>query len=121
MLRGKMVWVAATAVAVGIQFSGGTRNAGWATPAALAQSADTLSTDSSGAHHKVGGLEGEKKLRELTRKEFNRQHSDATGTVRPDLQRKGIEHVHRMKVAPSIGVVPEAAPSSAATTPPAKK
>ena len=117
MSRGKLFWVAAAAIAVGIQSSGGVGTASWGAPAALAQSTDTSPTGDSGTHRKLGGLEGEKKLRELSRKEFNRQHSDATGTVRPDLQRKLIEHVRQMKVAPSIGAVPE----SAAATAPAKK
>jgi hypothetical protein len=63
---------------------------------------------------------GERTMRERERKEYLRQHSDATGKVRPDLEIKGVQHMHRMNVAPSIGAHP-AAPTSAASPAAAQK
>jgi uncharacterized repeat protein (TIGR01451 family) len=47
-----------------------------------------------------------KDRREKQQQEFLRQHTDATGRVRPDLWRKGVEQIMRMVVAPRVPVTP---------------
>ena len=42
-------------------------------------------------------------LREQEKKQFLREHSDASGKPRPDLWRKGVEDQKKMQVAPNIG------------------
>ncbi len=61
----------------------------------------------------------EEQLRKLQEKEFIREHSDASGKLRPDLWRNGIEQQKKMQVAPYIGWHPpseSAAKSSPAAT-----
>ncbi len=50
-----------------------------------------------------GGTEWKQQLREQEKKQFLREHSDASGKPRPDLWRKGIEQQKQMQVAPYIG------------------
>ena len=42
-------------------------------------------------------------LREQEKKQFLREHSDASGKPRPDLWQKGVEDQKKMQVAPNIG------------------
>jgi hypothetical protein len=112
MSRKRWKWIAAAAIAVGVQSSGGTLVGHWSAPLARAQSAGPSAGPSPTTPGTAHGLLGEQRLREDQRKEYLRQHSDATGKVRPDLELKGIQHMHRMSVAPSVGAHP-AAPSSA--------
>ncbi len=52
------------------------------------------------------GLENEQELRKKHQEEFLKQHSDASGKVRPDLWRKGVQQQKQMQVAPYIGAKP---------------
>jgi len=54
------------------------------------------------------GLENEQELRKKHEKEFLKQHSDASGKVRQDLWRKGVQRQKQMQVAPYIGAKPPA-------------
>jgi len=44
----------------------------------------------------------------LVKERILREHSDASGHVRPDLRSVGIAHMRRMKVATHIGPIPTA-------------
>jgi len=50
----------------------------------------------------------EEQIRKLEREEFIREHSDASGKLRPDLWRAGVEQQKHMQVAPYIGWHPAA-------------
>lgn len=113
-------WAAAAAVFVAVQSSGANLIAVPAASLALAQSAEPSAQSSPAAQGKSHGLLGEQKMRQLQRKEFLREHSDSTGQVRPDLELKGIQHMHQMKVAPSLGAH-STAPSPAPSPAPAPK
>ncbi len=118
MSRKRWRWIAAAAIAVGVQSSGGTLIGHWSASLAHAQAAGPSAEPSPTTPGKAHGLLGEQTLRKFQRKEYLRQHSDATGKVRPDLELKGVQHMHQMKVAPSIGshpAAPSAAPSTAAS------
>lgn len=52
----------------------------------------------------------EQELRVRLQKEFEREHSDASGRVRPDLWNEGVAHMMRMKVISHIGPVPKESP-----------
>jgi hypothetical protein len=56
----------------------------------------------------------EEQIRKLQQKEFIREHSDASGNLRPDLWRNGVEQQKKMQVAPYIGWHPSSAASPAA-------
>ena len=43
---------------------------------------------------------------QLKQKQFLDEHNDASGHLRPDLWRKGVEQQRQMKVAPYIGAKP---------------
>jgi hypothetical protein len=43
---------------------------------------------------------------QLKQKQFLDEHEDASGKLRPDLWRKGVEQQKQMKVAPYIGAKP---------------
>jgi hypothetical protein len=118
MSRKRWRWIAAAAFAVAVQSSGGTLAGHWSASPAHAQSAGPSAEPSPTTPGKAHGLLGEQKLREAQQKEYLRQHSDATGKIRPDLEFKGVQHMHRMSVAPSVGAHP-AAPSSAPSAAPA--
>src|SRR5205814_9029866 len=47
-------------------------------------------------------VDDEKDRREDRQREFEREHSDRSGRVRPDLLRQGIEHFKRMETATGI-------------------
>jgi len=109
-------WIAATAIIAGILSSGGIPGGNWSACLAYAQ----LAASSAGAATpgETNEQSGWQKLRELKREEYLRQHSDATGKVRPDLELQGVQHMHRMKVAPAIGshlTAPSAQASTAET------
>jgi len=55
---------------------------------------------------------------ELQDQKFLHEHMDAKGQVRPDLEQKGLEHIRKMKTAPSIGAKVSSAPASAPTSDP---
>jgi hypothetical protein len=46
------------------------------------------------------------------RAQLRREHSDASGTLRPDLQAKGLAQMRRMKVVHQIGAAPQTPPAS---------
>jgi hypothetical protein len=111
-------WIAAAAIAVGVPSSGGMPGGHWSARLAHAQSAGPSAEPGAVTPGEANGQTGWQQMRELERKEYLRQHSDATGTVRPDLELKGVQHMHQMKVAPTIGSHPDAPspqPSTAAT------
>jgi len=64
---------------------------GWAMVAAFAQDKE-----------KSRGLENERERREEHEREFMKDHTDASGRVRPDLWRKGILDYRRMKIAAGV-------------------
>jgi hypothetical protein len=107
--------IAAAAIAVGALSSGRIPGGHWSACLAHAQSAGSSAEPGAATPAKANGQAGWQQRRELQRKEYMRQHSDATGTVRPDLELKGVQHMHRMKVAPTIGSHPDA-PSPQAST-----
>jgi len=55
-------------------------------------------------------LEKEQKLRTLMLQKMRREHSDASGRVRPDLRDEGLAHMKRMKVVSEVGPVPKESP-----------
>jgi photosystem II stability/assembly factor-like uncharacterized protein len=58
---------------------------------------------------KSRGLEEEQQQREERARQFEQEHSDASGTVRPDLWRKGIEDVQKMRIGAGINLAPKGA------------
>lgn len=46
------------------------------------------------------------RILQLQNERFLKEHTDASGKLRPDLWRKGVEHQQHMKVAPYIGAKP---------------
>ena len=106
------------AIVVGVSSSGGIPDGHWSACLAYAQSAGPSAEAAASTPGEANGQTGWQRRRELQRKEYMLQHSDATGTVRPDLELKGVQHMHRMKVAPMIGSHPDAPspqPSTAGT------
>ena len=55
-------------------------------------------------------LETQNRLNRLA--QMRREHSDATGKVRPDLFAKGLAQIQRMKTVHHIGATPETRPVS---------
>ncbi len=108
-------WIAVAAIVVSVSSSGGIPDGHWSACLAQAQSAGSSAEPGAATPAKANGQAGWQQRRELQRKEYMRQHSDATGTVRPDLELKGVQHMHQMKVAPTIGSHPDA-PSPQAST-----
>jgi hypothetical protein len=66
--------------------------------ACIAGSVVAVRADSSG-----GASVRDKQMREAQKKEFLREHSDASGKPRPDLWRSAVEQQKNMQVAPYIG------------------
>ncbi len=56
-----------------------------------------------------------KQAEQLVRKQFLREHSDASGTPRPDMWRHGIEQQKQMQVAPYIGWHPKSSKTTTAS------
>ena len=56
---------------------------------------------------KSRGLEEEQQQREERARQFEQEHSDASGIVRSDLWRKGIEDAQKMKIGAGINLAPK--------------
>src|SRR5262249_10755635 len=56
---------------------------------------------------KTRGLEDEQQQREERAREFQQEHTDASGTVRSDLWRKGIEDFKKMAIGAGINLAPK--------------
>lgn len=96
---GPVLLGAATILAVG---AGGVQRGHVAWSVASAQTAPDSSSNPKSQQKK-------ERIRELEKQEFIREHSDASGRLRMDLWRKGVERQKHMQVAPYIGWHPESA------------
>src|SRR5215475_1009575 len=56
---------------------------------------------------KSRGLENEQQQREERAREFQQEHADASGRVRSDLWRKGIEDFKKMAIGAGINLAPK--------------
>ena len=56
---------------------------------------------------KTRGLEDEQQQREERMREFEKEHTDASGTVRSDLWRKGVEDFKKMAIGAGINLAPK--------------
>lgn len=75
----------------------------WVTAAASLAFAALVAGSAIGGDSSGKAPNWRQQLREQEKKQFLREHSDASGKPRPDLWRKGVEDQKKMQVAPSIG------------------
>jgi hypothetical protein len=85
---------------------------------ALAQGAASVPTASLSVNTATKTFIHRKGHDEQMDQEFLQRHMDSNGQVRPDLEQQGLDHIHQMKTAPSIGAKVSSAPAAAATSAP---